>query len=413
MVSVPVAAGTFLAAHRPRHPSEPMSIRHTEAPEREGHPSHGHHVQHHEHATGVHTGHERPKSRDPFFDNAKLLLVTLVVVGHSWNLLPDASTSSPVYTFLYAWHVPAFVLVTGYLSRSFTFTRRNLHKLVTTIVAPYLLFETLLALFRITVGHEDLGMLYLSPHWPMWYLSALFLWRLATPAIKRVPHPLVLAVAVSLVGGLNTLDWLDLPRTLGLLPFFVAGMTMRREHFERLAQPRVRVVAAGLLVTAFVAATFLNGVSKEWLYWRTGYPDLGVPIWLGVLCRAAVMVVAATLALSALSLIPTSQRWFTPLGSASLVVYLFHGFFVKAAEYAGVGDASQHDPVTAFLLVTGAAVLVSLLLSASPVSRRLNRLVDPISTLTADMPGALHPTHHRVDTHRRLALAQNDPTRSR
>ena len=65
------------------------------------------------------------RSRDPFFDNAKLLLVTLVVVGHSWNLLPAASTSSPVYTFLYAWHVPAFVLVTGYLSRSFSFTRRS------------------------------------------------------------------------------------------------------------------------------------------------------------------------------------------------------------------------------------------------------------------------------------------------
>jgi fucose 4-O-acetylase-like acetyltransferase len=303
--------------------------------------------------------------------------------------------------------------VTGYLSRSFSFTRRNLHKLVTTIVVPYLVFETLLTLFRSTVGHEDLGMLYLSPHWPMWYLSALFLWRLATPVFKRVPHPLALAVAVSLVGGLNTLDWLDLPRTLGLLPFFVAGLTMRREHFEWLAQPRVRVVAAGLLATGFVAATFLHDVPKGWLYWRTGYPDLGVPFWLGVLCRAAVMAVAATLALSALSLIPTSQRWFTPLGSASLVVYLFHGFFVKAAEYADVGGASEHDPVTAFLLVTGAAVLVALLLSATPVARRLNRLVDPISTLTADLPGALHPSHHRVDTHRRLALAHNDPTRSR
>ena len=28
---------------------------------------------------------EREKSRDPFFDNAKFLLVTLVVIGHSWN----------------------------------------------------------------------------------------------------------------------------------------------------------------------------------------------------------------------------------------------------------------------------------------------------------------------------------------
>ena len=81
--------------------------------------------------------------------------MTLVVVGHSWTLLPDVSTSSPVYTFLYAWHVPAFVLVTGYLSRSFTFSRKNLHKLVTTVVVPYFVFESLLALFRIVVGGEE------------------------------------------------------------------------------------------------------------------------------------------------------------------------------------------------------------------------------------------------------------------
>ena len=44
------------------------------------------------------------------------------------------------------------------------------------------------------------------------------------------------------------------------------------------------MVAAGLLVMAFVAATIVAGpFSKEWLYWRTGYPDLGVPFWLGVL----------------------------------------------------------------------------------------------------------------------------------
>ena len=84
----------------------------------------------------------------PCFDNAKLLLVTLVVVGHSWTLLPDVSTSSPVYTFLYPWHVPAFVMVTGYLSRSFTFTRETSCRLVTTVVVPYFVFETLLALFR-------------------------------------------------------------------------------------------------------------------------------------------------------------------------------------------------------------------------------------------------------------------------
>jgi len=356
----------------------------------------------------------RGSSRDPFFDNAKMLLVTLVVVGHSWTLLPDVSTSSPVYVFLYSFHVPAFVLVTGYLSRSFTFTRRNLHKLVTTVVVPYLVFETLLALFRTVVGHENFGVLYISPHWPMWYLTVLFLWRLATPLLTRLRPPVALAVAVAvcLVGGLNTVPALDLPRTFGLLPFFVAGLVMTREQFDWLARPRVRVVAAGLLAVAFGVATVAAGhFSKEWLYWRTGYPDLDVPFWLGAGVRLGLLVVAGTLALSALSLVPRSQRWFTSLGSASLVVYLCHGFVVKGAEYAGVGSLSERDPVTAFLAVTAAAVGVSLLLAATPVSRRLNVLVDPITTLAADTPGVLEPGHHRAETLDRLALTPRDPTR--
>ena len=355
---------------------------------------------------------ERRTSRDPFFDNAKLLLVTLVVVGHSWTLLPDVSTSSPVYVFLYLFHVPAFVLVTGYLSRSFTFTRANLRKLLTTVVAPYVVFETLLAAFRVVVGHEDLGPLYLSPHWPMWYLTVLFLWRLATPLLRRVRYPLAVATAVCLVGGLNTVDALDLPRAMGLLPFFVAGLTMSREQFDWLARPRVRAAAAGLLAVAFGVATVVAGhFSKEWLYWRTGYPDLGVPFWVGASVRLGLLAVAGTLALAALSLMPRSQRWFTALGSASLVVYLCHGFVVKAAEYAGVGGLSERDPVTAFLAVTGAAVGVSLLLAATPVSRRLNVLVDPISTLTAEPSGVLEPDRQRMEATGRLALARRDPTR--
>ena len=63
------------------------------------------------------------KVRDPWLDNAKMTLVTLVVIGHMWTLLPETGLNRHLYDFLYSWHIPAFVLVTGYLSRSFTWER--------------------------------------------------------------------------------------------------------------------------------------------------------------------------------------------------------------------------------------------------------------------------------------------------
>ena len=363
-------------------------------------------------AVAAATGPADRVERDPFLDNAKLLLVTLVVVGHAWVLMPEAPSAFPAYTFLYAWHVPAFVVVTGYLSRGFTFSRANLRKLTRTVIAPYLVFETLLALFRIAVGKEHLGSpLYLDPHWPMWYLAVLFLWRLATPLLTRMPRPMAVAVVVSLLGGLVDSDVLDISRATGLLPFFVLGLTVTREQLERLARPRERVMAATAMVVAFVVAAFVaEPLSIEWLYWRSSYGAMGVPAWPGMAGRAGLIVVAGVLALSALALVPRSRRWFTPLGAASLVVYLCHGFAVKTAQYAGVGGLVERDEVTAFLLITGGAVLLALALAATPVARRLNRLVDPINTATADTPGVIPPHHHREETQRRLALSRRHPT---
>src|SRR5699024_7607197 len=57
-------------------------------------------------------------SRDPAIDNARALLITLVVVGHLLNMI--SSTSGEVlYLWIYSFHMPAFVAVSGYLSRSF------------------------------------------------------------------------------------------------------------------------------------------------------------------------------------------------------------------------------------------------------------------------------------------------------
>ena len=77
------------------------------------------------------------KQRDPWFDNAKMALIVLVVLGHSWTLLPSQDRlDSWTYDFLYSWHVPAFVIVTGYLSKSFEYTKPRLWSLVTTVACP-------------------------------------------------------------------------------------------------------------------------------------------------------------------------------------------------------------------------------------------------------------------------------------
>jgi fucose 4-O-acetylase-like acetyltransferase len=317
--------------------------------------------------------------RDPWFDNAKFALVTLVVIGHTWTLLPKTTTDNWLYDFLYAWHVPAFVLITGYLSRSFDWTDARMGNLFRTVVVPYVLFEALLAAFRIFVGHEKLNDIWADPHWPMWYLAALFFWRMLTPVFKRIPLAIPVAVVVSLVAGISAGDTLDLARVLGLLPFFVIGLRMREEHFDRLHATWVRVTGLVVLVGIFVAARFTDQlISTEWLYYRARYDELEPNNLHAMLIRLALIGVGTLGALAFLSLVPPRHTWFSQLGAATLVVYLFHGFVVKSAEYLHFQGWAVDHAVASLLLSTALAFLLAVALSLPRVAGFLNHAVDPI-----------------------------------
>ena len=75
--------------------------------------------------------------------------------------------------------------------------------------------------------------------------------------------------------------------------------------------------------------TLQDQVSMELLYWRAEYAELGVSAWQGIAMRSALMVVATITALGFLALVPSTGSWFTRLGPATLVVYLYHGFVVN------------------------------------------------------------------------------------
>ncbi|MCW2796363.1 acyltransferase family protein, partial [Nocardioides sp.] len=318
-------------------------------------------------------------SRDPWFDNAKMALVTLVVIGHAWTLLPDTALDNHLYDFLYAWHVPAFVFVTGYLSRSFSYDRVRMWRLVRTVVVPYVLFETALALFRIYVGGEQLEDLFADPHWPLWYLSALFFWRLLTPVFRPMWGGLLVAIGISLVAGLRAGDTLDLARVLGLLPFFVMGLKATPERLELLRRGPVRVAAAGVLVGIFVLSTWTDRLaSTEWLYYRSQYSELEASDSRAFLIRAVLLVIGTLGAWSFLALVPRVGGWFTRMGVATLVVYLCHGFFVKSAEYAGFPTWAAGHATSSLLIATTASVGVAVFLAWPPVASRLNHLVDPV-----------------------------------
>ena len=322
------------------------------------------------------------KQRDPWFDNAKMALIVLVVIGHSWTLLPHNTWDDWTYDFLYFWHIPAFVLVTGYLSASFEWTRPRMFSLVTTVAVPYVIFEGLLVWYRHTFGGVDFKLIWANPHWPMWYLSALFFWRLMTPVFKRLPAKVVVAVAISLLAGLYATNLLDNARIFGMLPFFVLGLKMHEGHWNLLRARRARWYALGVFVALFVLARFSGTwVETEWLYYRTRYDSPGPRQPAGDRDPA---LAAADRHRRRLRLprpgapdhARGSPRWAAPPSWSTCSTGSSCWAWSSSASRGG----RPTTPSSSFPLVTLGAAGLALLLAWKPVSSRLNVLVDPVNS---------------------------------
>ena len=85
-----------------------------------------------------------PKPRVPFWDNARFVCVTLVVIGHGiQRLTADSDPALSLYLFIFAFHMPAFAIISGYFSKSDPPNRVQMTKVITDILLPYLIMEAI------------------------------------------------------------------------------------------------------------------------------------------------------------------------------------------------------------------------------------------------------------------------------
>lgn len=319
--------------------------------------------------------------RDPWLDNHKTVLIALVVIGHALVLLPSSDLRSQAYDFVYYFHMPAFVLISGYLSRRFRWDRKHLTALVTTLVIPYVVFSWLMAMWRIHVTHEvtSLDPIWTDPHWPMWYLSSMVMWRLITPILRFHPVMILVALAVCLLGGTTNQELFDLNRTMGLLPFFTLGLHVPRHALSTLRSGWARIPALAYFAWLWwwMAPRTDDHWSTQWLFFRAPYADLGASTAEGVQIRAWLILIALGGIASALALTPRRHTFLSAMGAYTLVVYLFHGFLIRYADEAGWADHLPPNPDLAVPIVVGLAIAWALFLGWPPVASRLMWLIDP------------------------------------
>ncbi|MFF4583894.1 acyltransferase family protein [Streptomyces sp. NPDC001388] len=325
----------------------------------------------------------RPAARrDAFFDNAKYLAIVLVAVAHSWEPLKgDSRVLQAAYMIVYAFHMPAFIIISGFFSRSFDGSPARMKRLVTGVVVPYVVFETAYSLFKRYADHSpDQEISLLDPYYLTWFLIALCVWRLTTPLWTSLRHPLPVALGIAMLASVSPEigDDLDLQRVLQFLPFFVLGLCLKPEHFRLVRRRSVRIAAvpvfAFALAFAWWAVPRMNGA---WFYHRDSAQELVSPWWVGPVMQLALFGCSLLLTACFFSWVPGRTMWFTALGAGTLYGYLLHGFLIKGADYRGLFDhAPLHGPAGEIAVSVAVAVAVTLLCT-SPVRRVFRGVMEP------------------------------------
>lgn len=304
--------------------------------------------------------------RDYRFDNLKLLLIFLVVFGHMLELMADKTFTFDLYMAIYAFHMPAFVFVSGY------FACFSPKKIISRLVIPYVIFQVLYIMFsNLVFGMSDPIQLF-TPYWLMWYMLAMvfcyclipFLDIASTPRSKLLVVSLTIAISL-LVGFDNQVGrFLSLSRFFDFLPYFAAGYYIGTSGvpigcFPRRLNVSKPFVVAVSLVLSVVGVSYVlanPAITPDVLYGASSYETAGY----APMQKATLYLIAASIIVFLLAIAPTRKIPFlSSLGTGTLSIYILHGFIIR-------GIAASPAPL--FVFGEASNFLLALVLSAALVA---------------------------------------------
>ncbi|KAB1140219.1 acyltransferase family protein [Streptomyces luteolifulvus] len=321
------------------------------------------------------------RDRNPWWDNARFLSATLIVVLHTCgSIMAREDALHSFHIASWAFRVPAFVMLAGVFSNAGPLGPRPLRTLLQSIVLPALAFSLLFSLESYWLGAEFTVHVVELP-WTLWFLMSLFFWRLLLPLVVQLRHPLLVTTGVSLaVGYVDEFGMaFSASRTLVYLPLFYLGWRIGQGYLNTWFTSRwsLPVAVAGILASCVVGWLWHRDVKGNWLSMRHPYA-VADPLSLewAWLIRLLVLASAAALVLCLLRLMPRRRLpLITTLGAGGFTIYLLHPLVILPVREQGW--ISRVDTGVEIVGLVLCAILLTMVLGSPPVRRLVRPLTRP------------------------------------
>lgn len=269
------------------------------------------------------------------FDSLKGMLITLVVIGHMIEfMMLDSGIGRYVYTAIYTFHMPLFVILSGYFFNR-DCSGKKILKSIVTLTETLVVFQAIRILITSRGGEVWSMKDIITPHWVLWYICSLILWRTATFLIfrtfrnLRLRHLILVAIGLSLLAGLVPLkNELAFQRTFYFYPFFIFGMALRNNMALIDRKPAKSIIGGSILliictIAAFAILDILHFDSFRFgLYGNRPYQEFS-----DVIRKYGCMTIGFVLSVIALRFLPANMI-FARIGMHSMPIYLLHTYFI-------------------------------------------------------------------------------------
>ncbi len=311
--------------------------------------------------------------------NMKAVLIFTVVLGHFLETFPlNNIFASALDYWIYTFHMPAFLFISGYLSKSFCQNSRVRAEKITYYLSYYLVFQIIFfLLICLTDPGKDFSLF--NPNIGLWYLISLAAYYAIIPLAEKVPPYIVMGILVFLGLMIGTEKeagtLLTVSRTFVFAPFFFAGYYLPEKLLTKLQNFRLHILTGILcgLVSVAIWGSIVMIYSKHTLpmqvfYGKANYESMGFSDLKGISLRVIAWIISFLMVVSVLLLTTQKKTFFSYLGERSLQIYLFHFPLIILFKKTDITDAFPINNILHCIVLILGAIAFTFILSIKPLS---------------------------------------------
>lgn len=304
------------------------------------------------------------KQRIYLFDNLKFFLIITVVIGHFVDQAIKYPTFQSIYLFIYAFHMPLFIYISGVFHRN----SKILEKVLIYTLLGYLL-KIFIFFTKVATGSKPKFHLFSEDGVP-WFMFALAAFCLISYVLRDIDKRFVLILALIFGCFVNydskIGDFLYLSRILVLFPFYHLGTMTKVDTLKNINHKKSnKLLGIPILAIWAIACLFLLDHIYEWRPMFTARNPFDSDYYpFGALYRIMTYTITAALNFALISLVPDKNiPFWTKFGARTMQVYFWHRPILFVLDGFGI-PALMCTSAIGKAAYIGIAILLSFVLSA-------------------------------------------------